>query len=53
MKRVYSGRTPCYTRFVPKVIVLIFYLNVYWTHLQLQVISFPWEVAQWFQRFFH
>jgi len=26
--------------FVPKVSVLIFYLNVYWTHLKLQVISF-------------
>jgi len=29
-----------YTRFVPKVSVLIFYLNIYWTHLKLQVISF-------------
>ena len=29
-----------YTWFVPKVSVLIFYLNVYWTHLKLQVISF-------------
>ena len=28
------------TWFVPKVSVLIFYLNVYWTHLKLQVISF-------------
>jgi len=26
--------------FVPKVSVLIFYLNVYWTNLKLQVISF-------------
>jgi hypothetical protein len=26
--------------FVPKVSVLIFYLNVYLTHLKLQVISF-------------
>jgi len=26
--------------FVSKVSVLIFYLNVYWTHLKLQVISF-------------
>jgi hypothetical protein len=25
---------------VPKVSVLIFYSNVYWTHLKLQVISF-------------
>ena len=25
---------------VPKVSVLIFYLNLYWTHLKLQVISF-------------
>jgi hypothetical protein len=25
---------------VPKVSVLIFYINVYWTHLKLQVISF-------------
>ena len=30
---------PAYTLFVPKVSVLIFYLNVYWTHLKLQVIS--------------
>jgi hypothetical protein len=29
-----------YTRVVPKVSVLICYLNVYWTHLKLQVISF-------------
>jgi len=29
-----------YKRIVPKVSVLIFYLNVYWTHLKLQVISF-------------
>jgi len=29
-----------YTRSVSKVSVLIFYLNVYWTHLKLQVISF-------------
>jgi len=29
-----------YTWFVPKVSVLIFYVNVYWTHLKLQVISF-------------
>jgi len=36
--------------FVPKVSVLIFYLNVYWTHLILQVDR--WEVTQWFQRFF-
>jgi hypothetical protein len=28
-----------HTWFVPKVIV-VFYLNVYWTHLKLQVISF-------------
>jgi len=28
------------TRSVSKVSVLIFYLNVYWTHLKLQVISF-------------
>jgi len=28
------------TRVVPKASVLIFYLNVYWTHLKLQVISF-------------
>ena len=45
-----------YTGFVPKVSVLIFYLNVYWTRLKLQIISFkvdPWEVTQWFQRFFH
>ena len=27
------------TWFVPKVSVLIFYLNIYWTHLKLQVIS--------------
>jgi len=26
--------------FVPKVSVLIFYLNVYWTHLKLQVNNF-------------
>jgi len=32
-----SGR---HTRVVPKVSVLIFYLNVYWIHLKLQVISF-------------
>jgi len=29
-----------HTWFVPKVSILIFYLNVYWTHLKLQVISF-------------
>jgi len=29
-----------YMRVVPKVSVLIFYLNVYWTHLKIQVISF-------------
>jgi len=29
-----------HTWFVPKVSVLIFYLNVCWTHLKLQVISF-------------
>jgi len=29
-----------YMWFVPKVSVLIFYINVYWTHLKLQVISF-------------
>jgi hypothetical protein len=29
-----------FTRVVPKVSVLIFYLNVNWTHLKLQVISF-------------
>ena len=29
-----------HTRVVPKVSVLIFYLNAYWTHLTLQVISF-------------
>ena len=29
-----------YTWFVPKVSVLIFYLNAYWTHMKLQVISF-------------
>jgi hypothetical protein len=28
------------TRAVPEVCVLIFYLNVYWNHLKLQVISF-------------
>ena len=32
--------TRCCTWFIPKVRVLIFYLNVYWTHLKLQVISF-------------
>ena len=34
------GSLQPYTRIVPKVSVLIFYLNVYWTHLKLQVISF-------------
>jgi hypothetical protein len=29
-----------HTRVVPKVSVLIFYLNAYWTYLKLQVISF-------------
>jgi len=29
-----------FTWFVPKISVLIFYLNVYWTHMKLQVISF-------------
>jgi len=29
-----------HTRSVSKVSVLIFYLNAYWTHLKLQVISF-------------
>jgi len=32
--------TDVFTWFVPKVSVLIFYLNVYLTHLKLQVISF-------------
>ena len=31
---------PLCTWVVSKVSVLIFYLNVYWTHLKLQVISF-------------
>ena len=34
--------------FVPKVSVLIFYLNVYWTHLKLQVISFKvWPLGNY------
>ena len=37
-----------HTRFVPKVSVLIFYLNVYWTHLKLQVISFKvWPLGSY------
>jgi len=36
----HSNSAPCYKRFVPKVSVLIFYLNVHWTQLKLQVISF-------------
>ena len=42
--------------FVPKVSVLIFYLNVYWTHLKLQLSPSEydlWEVTQLFQRFLH
>jgi len=35
-----SAAVPSHTRVVPKVSVLIFYLNFYWTHLKLQVISF-------------
>ena len=35
-------------RFVPKVSVLIFYLNVYRTHLKLQVISFKvWPLGSY------
>ena len=35
-------------RVVPKVSVLIFYLNVYWTHLILQVISFKvWPLGSY------
>ena len=37
-----------YTRVVPKVSVLIFYLNVYWIHLKLQVISFKvWPLGSY------
>jgi hypothetical protein len=35
-----SSKQAWHTWFVPKVSVLIFYLNIYWTHLKLQVISF-------------
>ena len=36
------------TWFVPKVSALIFYLNVYWTHLKLQVISFKvWPLGSY------
>ena len=38
-----------YRRFVPKLVsVLIFYLNVYWTHPKLQVISFKvWPLGSY------
>ena len=36
----YMSNNSVATWFVPKVSVLIFYLNVYWTHLKLQVIPF-------------
>ena len=37
-----------YMWFVPKVSVLICYLNVYWTHLKLQVISFKvWPLGSY------
>ena len=36
------------TRSIPKVSVLIFYLNVCWTHLKLQVISFKvWPLGSY------
>jgi len=41
-------RPHCHTWFVSKVSVLIFYLNVYWTHLKLQVISFKvWPLGSY------
>ena len=41
-------RISWHTWFVPKVSVLIFYLNVYWTQLKLQVISFKiWPLGSY------
>jgi len=37
---LYTNITHEFPWFVPKVSVPIFYLDVYWTHLKLQVISF-------------
>ena len=39
-KNFWRRKTFPYFHILPKVSVQIFYLNVYWTHLKLQVISF-------------